>query len=151
MMYLGTMIQHLVGAKLEILFGDVSHHGASVADEGTGRDADFLYGDVAIHVTTSPGEAVIRKCQANLDRGKRPIVITLATGVSVARDAAANAELSDRIEIFEVEQFVATNLHERGRFEAAGRLKAARELIDHYNAIVAEHETDPSLRIEIAD
>jgi len=54
------MLQHLVGAKLNLLLDDpIKHHGASVADDVSGREGDFVVEDVAIHVTTSPTEALI--------------------------------------------------------------------------------------------
>ena len=58
-------------------------------------------------------------------------------------------DLGDRIDIFEIEQFVALNLYEIGEFEAEGRKLAVNDLVDHYNAIVEEVETDPSLKIEL--
>lgn len=57
----GTMLQHLVGAKLNLLLDSpLQHHGANVADDVSGREGDFIVEDVAIHVTTSPSEALIR-------------------------------------------------------------------------------------------
>jgi len=69
MMVAGAVMQHLVGAKLEIMSVDVSieHRGFSVADSPGGHKGDFLVHDAAIHVTTAPTEALIRKCQDNLD------------------------------------------------------------------------------------
>ena len=54
--YVGAMLQHLVGAKLDIVLGvgTVKHHGSSVADQSTERVADFQVNGVAIHVTTHP-------------------------------------------------------------------------------------------------
>jgi len=76
-MFLGAVLQHLVGAKLELVLGhEVEGHGAFVADDVTGRLGDFQIEDFVIHVTTSPGEALLRKCAANLDHGLRPLIIT---------------------------------------------------------------------------
>jgi len=57
--------------------------------------------------------------------------------------------VAERIDIFEIEQFVALNLYELGRFAAAGRRVAVTDLVERYNAIVDEIETDPSLRIQL--
>src|SRR5205807_85451 len=59
--YGGAVLQHLVGAKLDCALGraSVEHNSFSTADAPGERAGDFLIGDVAIHVTTSPGEAVI--------------------------------------------------------------------------------------------
>lgn len=61
--FVGAMLQHLVGAKLDIVMGAglAVHHGFSVADHSTERQADFEINGVAIHVTTHPTEALIRK------------------------------------------------------------------------------------------
>ncbi len=142
------MLQHLVGAKLDLLLGEgrVEHHSASAADSVTDRSSDFVIEDVAIHVTTAPGEALIRKCKNNLEQGLRPLIITL--NEETARGLADNEGVADRIDVFNAEQFLASNLYELGRFAEEGRVTTARDLVARYNAIVSKHETDPSLRIE---
>ena len=146
--FAGTMLQHLVGAKLDLLLGEgrVEHHSASTADSVTGRSGDFVIEDVAIHVTTAPGEALIRKCKNNLEQGLRPLIITI--NEEIACGLADNEGVADRIDVFNAEQFLAGNLYELGRFAKEGRATTARDLVTRYNAIVSEHETDPSLRIE---
>ncbi|HEY6390415.1 MAG TPA: DUF4928 family protein [Bryobacteraceae bacterium] len=151
MYYAGAVLQHLVGAKLECALGKkmVVHNSFSTADAPRGRAGDFFIGDVAIHVTTSPGEAVIEKCRDNLNDGCRPMLVTLQRGLTVAEGLAANVGLGDRIDIFEIEQFVALNLYEIGKFAAEGRKTAVTDMVDRYNEIVEEFETDPSLKIEL--
>lgn len=147
----GAVLQHLVGAKLDCALGKgrLAHHSFSTADEPCGRAGDFLLGDVAIHVTTSPGEAVIARCRENLNDGCRPVLVTLQRGISVAEGLAANASLAERVDVFEIEQFVALNLYELSEFAADGRKIAVRDLVKRYNEIVDEAETDPSLKIEL--
>lgn len=147
----GTMLQHLVGAKLDLVLGvgKVQHHGANQNDAGEGRHGDFEVGDVTFHVSTAPGEDLIRKCQANLEASRRPFIVTTAKGADVAEGLASNAGVADRLELLEVEQFLATNIHELGLFEAKQRRVKIEELVARYNEIVDEHETDPSLRIDI--
>jgi hypothetical protein len=147
----GAVLQHMVGAKLDCVLGvgNIEHHSFSTADAPSGRAGDFLIGDVALHVTTSPGEAVISKCADNLNAGLRPVLVTLMKGLSVADGLAANVGLAERIDIFEIEQFVALNLYELGKFAPAGRRVAVTDLVDRYNAIVDEIETDPSLKIQL--
>lgn len=150
MQYAGAVLQHLVGAKLDCALGvgNFSHNSFSTSDAQTGRSGDFFIGDVAIHVTTAPGEAVIRRCRQNLDEGHRAIIVTTGRGLTAAEVLAENAGIGDRIDVFEVEQFVALNLYELGKFGAEGRKVAVSELLKRYNEIVEEFETDPSLQIE---
>ena len=148
----GTILQHLIGAKLDLALPlDIDHHGASVADDASGRSADFLIQDTAIHVTTAPGEAVIRKCVRNLGAGLRPVVVTTHRGIPLAEGLSEQAGIADRVDIFEAEQFIAGNLYELGEFAASGRRIKAEELIERYNEIINECETDPGLRIELGD
>ena len=151
MNYAGAVLQHMVGAKLDCALGpgQFAHNSFSTADAPGGRAGDFLIGDVAIHVTTSPGEAVIAKCIDNLNDGLRPILVTLQRGLTVAEALADNAGVGDRIDVFEIEQFIALNLYELGRFASTGRRTAMRDVVERYNEIVEEFETDPSLKIEV--
>lgn len=148
--YVGAVLQHLVGAKLDCALGkgQIAHHGFSTADAPGARAGDFLIEDVAIHVTTAPGEAVIARCRENLDDGLRPMLVTLQRGLTVAEALADNAGLFDRIDIFEIEQFVALNLYEWAKFGAMGRRASVLKLLERYNELIDEHETDPSLKIE---
>lgn len=150
MQYAGAVLQHLVGAKLDCALGSGSfeHNSFSTSDAQSGRAGDFFIGDVAIHVTTAPGEAVIGRCRDNIDDGFRPIIVTTARGLSAAEVLAENDGLGERIDVFEVEQFVALNLYELGKFAAEGRRVAVSDLVTRYNEIIEEVETDPSLKIE---
>ena len=148
--YAGAVLQHLVGAKLECALAPdhVEHNSFSTADAPSQRVGDFLIGDVAIYVTTSPGEAVIERCRENLNDGYRPILVTLERRLAVAEALAENQCLDDRIDLFEIEQFLALNLYEIGRFALEGRKLAVAELVKQYNKIIEDVETDPSLQIE---
>lgn len=159
MHYSGAVIQHLVGAKLECVLGrgkiihrefprTIDHHSFSTADAPSGREGDFGLGDVAIHVTTTPGETVIMRCKDNIESGLKPILVTMRNQVLVAAALAENAGLGERIDVFEVEQFIALNVYEMGSFTADGRESAITDLIDSYNAVIELVETDPSLKIE---
>lgn len=150
MQYAGAVLQHLVGAKLDCALGvgNFEHNSFSTSDAQSGRAGDFFIGDVALHVTTAPGEAVIGRCRDNIDDGHRPIIVTTSRGLSAAEVLAENAGLGDRIDVFEVEQFVALNLYELGKFAAAGRRTAVGDVVTRYNEIIENFETDPSLKIE---
>lgn len=150
MQYSGAVLQHLVGAKLDCALGSgsIEHNSFSTADAPSGRAGDFSIGDVVVHVTVTPGEAVIQRCRENIDDGLRPIIVTTARGLAAAEVLAENVGLGERIDVFEIEQFIALNLYELGKFAAEGRRVAVGELVSRYNEIIDEVETDPSLKIE---
>ena len=147
----GALLQHLVGAKLACAMEPeiIEHHSYSTADASTDRPGDFALGDTVVHVTTFPGDGVIGRCKQNLQDGLRPILITLANKMATAADHADDAGIADQLEVLDIEQFLALNLHEWGRFETRNRPRTLRRLVDRYNRIVEAVETDPSLRIEI--
>lgn len=148
----GAVLQHLVGAKLSLIVPDemiTQMHGAYVADAVSDREGDFSYGDAVIHVTSAPGEAVIRKCTGNLEDGFHPIIITTNKRASVAEGLAEAAGIANRLEVWDIEQFLSMNLNERGLFSQDGRKDMAIRLIEAYNKIIESCETDPSLKIQI--
>jgi len=146
------MLQHLVGAKLDLVLGIgvIAHHPVAEADAAEGRAGDFTPGDVAIHVTTHPGDALLKRCADNLDAGLRPMIVTTAARAAGVDTLAESAGLTDRIDILDIEQFLAANLHERSAFTKANHRPKVKELILRYNELIDLHEGDPSLRIEIA-
>lgn len=150
--YEGAMLQHLVGAKLDLVLGrgKITHHSASEADEAEGRAGDFIAGDAAIHVTTHPGEALISKCARNLEAGLRPLIVTTSRKTIVADSLAEQANIGSRVDVLDIEQFLAANLYERALFLAKNLPPKTTELIDRYNELIEANETDPSLRIEVA-
>lgn len=149
---LGAVMQHLVGAKLEVLYPEqtIHHSGYSVADSPTGRSGDFQIGDCVIHVTTAPGEAVIRKCHDNLDRGLRPLVISNGAGAALAEALAEGEGIARRIEVLDITQFLVANMLEWTCFDGQQRRGTFEDLVARYNVIIDQCETDPSLKIEVA-
>jgi Domain of unknown function (DUF4928) len=150
-MIVGTVMQHLVGAKLQTALGSravVEHHGANTND-ASARGGDFDIGDVCIHVTAAPSQALIDKCRSNLNDGRKPIIVTTRQRAETAESLAEDGGIGARLEVIEFEQFLATNVHELGVFETSGRNEAMSEIVSCYNRIVQAHETDPSLMIEV--
>ena len=92
----------------------------------------------------------MQKCRANLEQGQHVIVITICERVSVAEGLATQEGIGDRVDVLDAEQFLASNLHEHGKFLQEGRSTSARLLLEKYNEIVTECETDPSLHIRIS-
>lgn len=151
-MVVGAVMQHLVGAKLEIALPNVkiAHSGFCVADEPTGRAGDFQIGNTVIHVTTSSSPLLLQKCKQNLDASLRPLVITLQSERKAVGIHSNDIGIAQRIDVLEIGQFLCTNVFEWSKFEQEERSDSLRKLIEHYNRIVESHETDPSLRISIA-
>lgn len=149
---LGAVMQHLVGAKLEVLYPDqsIQHSGYSVADSPTGRSGDFQIGDCVIHVTTAPGASLIQKCCDNLDKGLRPLIVSTHAGAALAETLAEEQGINRRLEVLDITQFLVANMLEWTGFDGSQRRHTFEELIARYNAIVEACETDPSLKIEVA-
>jgi len=150
-MYAGAVLQHLVGAKLSLIMpeGAIKSHGFSVSDAVSARSGDFNIDEVSIHVTTAPGEGLMRKCGENLNAGIRPIIITTHESMAGAESLAVIQGISGRVDILEVEQFLATNVYEISLFKTADRKITVERMIDEYNEIVEECETDPSLKVTV--
>ena len=149
---LGAIMQHLVGAKLEMLYPNhtIVHNGYSVADSPTGRWGDFEMGDCVIHVTTAPSTFLVQKCLENLDRGLRPLIISTQAGAAMAENLADEEGMKKRIEVLDISQFLVANILEWTEFSGTRRRTKFEDLISRYNEIIAQCETDPSLKIEIA-
>ena len=151
MMVVGAVMQHLVGAKLSLALPDeaIKHNSFSTSDQQSGRGGDFDIADAALHVTVTPSDALINRCRANVEAGRRPIIITRGDGVVAAAVLAAGQGLGEAVDVFDVEQFIALNLYELSGFDSAQRSLTANGLVERYNAVVEAHETDPSLRIAV--
>jgi hypothetical protein len=149
--YSGTVLQHLIGAKLETINPDikVDHHGASVADTSSARAGDFIINDTVIHVTVAPSPPLIAKCADNLRNGLQPIIVTTRDGARGGQGLARIEGIEERIEIIEFEQFMATNVHERASFASKDRRNQIERIIERYNKIIDEVESIPSLKINI--
>lgn len=149
--YIGAVLQHLVGAKLELAMPKVqiSHNGFSVADSVSDRSGDFVIDDTIIHCTTAPTEALLKKCKANLQSGRRPIILTLAKMIGAAEGMAETLGIDGRVEIMDALQFLAANLYEMSLFKASQRKITMERLAKKYNEIISEYESDASLRINL--
>lgn len=149
--YVGAVFQHMVGAKLKTALKreDIECFGYSVADQMNSRNGDFSIEDSVIHVTTFPQEALIRKCQQNIDASLRPIIITNENGCVIARSLLESYGLMDRVEVYEIAQFISINVNELGNFRSNNTKATLEEIVESYNQIVEETETDPSLKIEV--
>ncbi len=148
--YLGTVFQHLAAAKLCLIMPENAFkiHGASVADAPTERSGDFVINNTIIHCTTMPGALLIEKCKANLRGGCHPVIITIFEHVHTALNLAEDTGLAGRVDVWDIQQFLLSNVYEHSLFDEKKRNSTLSDIIDRYNKIVLGAETDPSLRIE---
>ena len=70
-------------------------------------------------------------CESNLSNGLYVIAITLPDKIAALSQLAENKNLADRIDCFDVEQFVSVNLYEISRFAAAHRRTTERPGCNH--------------------
>ncbi|WP_410210667.1 DUF4928 family protein [Aquirhabdus sp.] len=154
--FVGTLMQHMVGAKLEVLLGEghITHHHSNQNDAGSNRNGDFDYEDMVFHVTGMPSEALLGKCIENLNSGCKPVVITSSKGALVLEallEDSRNGTYDGRVDILEFEQFLASNVIELGRFNASGRRATLQKIIETYNLIIETVENDFSMKIDLGD
>lgn len=147
----GALLQHLVGAKLELALPNmkITHNGVSVADSVSSRSGDFVLDEVVIHCTTSPSQLLLAKCKRNLESGIRPIILTVPRSLQTAINYADELGIGNRVEILDAIQFLTANLYEMSHFRADKRKVTLDALVAKYNEIIDLVESNPSLRIEI--
>lgn len=150
-MYLGAMLQHLIGAALRINSPglNIPINGFSVKDEDLGRFGDFEIGDTCIHITTSPSISLLEKCLSNIEVGLKPLVITTRDGVVITEALIENNSLEGQIEVLDIIQYLVSDIYHKGGFSKSERQDTLKALIQEYNQIIESCETDPSLKIEI--
>jgi hypothetical protein len=148
--YLGALLQHLTAAKLSLILteGTFEMRSASAADAVSAQGGDFVINKTVIHCTTAPGAPLIEKCVVNIKNGYRPVIITLFERVRTAMDLTSDAGLGGRVEVWSVQQFLSTNIHEHSLFDKNEQTATITEIIRRYNEIIDSVETDPSLRID---
>ena len=102
-------------------------------------------------MTTHPSEALIRKCADNLQAGLIPLIVTIGDGVAGAAFLLRDSPLADRVDVLDVSQFLTANVYERSFFAASACKVTLSKLLERYNKIVADCETDPTLQIKLGD
>jgi len=146
----GHIAQHLIGAKLQLRFPDlsISNEAVTTADMQTARPGDFLVGHTAFHVTVAPMPAVFEKCKANISQGLKPFLLVPDNKLIGARQIAEQTS-EQQIAVESIESFVSQNINEISQFNKDQLTGGFKELIALYNQRVDEVETDKSLMIEL--
>ena len=147
------LAQHLAGATLSLRYPrmEIENHSFTTADKQLGRPGDFLLNDAVFHVTVAPGQDVVGKCEANIKKGYRPVLLVSDSKIQATRQLAELAGIQQRVGISSLEQFVGQNVEEIGEFGKAALAKNLRALLQKYNERVLAVETDRSLLIEIPE
>jgi hypothetical protein len=146
----GTVLQHLVAAKLRLVLGEVFkwQNKASTADAPSGRSGDFTVADAVIHTTTAPSDALMEKCVRNIKAGSRPVIVCPSGKVSAALAMAESHAIADQVEVYSAESFISANINEQGGFETKSVRQKTKELVGLYNEIIETVEQNASLLIE---
>lgn len=146
----GVVLQHLVGAKLQLRFPGVpiGQDRATAADHQTGRQGDFEVGTTAFHVTVSPSQGLIDRCKANIRSGVRPVLIVPRSRVPGAEALADVGGIRDRVSIVDGESYIGNNIEEISGYESDTIRSGLTRLIETYNARIEAIESDLSLRLE---
>jgi hypothetical protein len=146
----GAVLQHLIGAKLQLRFPDVKigNDRANSADLHTDREGDFQVGTTAFHVTTAPMEKLISRCAENKRAGYRPVILTLESKVVAARQMADNVGMSEQIAVQAAETFIGNNIEEIAIYDGDKIREGLARLIRTYNTRIHAIEIDKSLMID---
>jgi hypothetical protein len=140
-----------VGAKLAERHPDheIPNNPGHAGDLQTGRAGDFVLGSTAYHVTAAPALAVIDRCRANLAAGLHPFLLVPRDQVDRARHLAEAQEVSERVTIAAIEEFVGQNIIELSLGDQRAFVDILKAIIERYNSRLEAVETDLSLKIEI--
>lgn len=146
----GPVSQHLVGAKLQLRFAEITveNNSYSTADEQLGRSGDFRIEDTVFHITVSPMPPVIDKCERNLKDGLNVFLLVPMKQVSGTANMAEDAA-PGRITTQSIEVFIAQNLEEISSFSKSKIIKTLKDFIDLYNTRVADVEIDKSMLVDL--
>lgn len=146
----GAVLQHLVGAKLELRFPDedIGLDQANAADLQTDREGDFQVGTTAFHVTVAPMEKLVDRCIENKKAGFRPVILTLEGRMQAAKQMAENVGMADSILVQSAEAFIGTNIEEISIYDGDNIREGVARLVRKYNERIEAVEVDKSLMID---
>jgi len=147
----GVVEQHLVGAKLERRFRDLSipNHPAHAGDRQTERAGDFEISPLVYHVTSAPSRNVLQKCARNVKLGLLPVLLVPRDQENKARILAQQEGIDNQLIITSIEDFIALNIIELAIGEKKDFFTVLKEIVAIYNNRLSKVETDLSLQIEV--
>lgn len=96
-----------------------------------------------------PSELLMRQCHETLALGVRPVVVTPSDLVPAAKALAKVEHVTALVDIMDLGQLTATHIYLQCGFAEHMRKLALQRLVDAYNKIIDEVETDPGLHIQL--
>ncbi len=149
----GVVAHHLIGAMLEVMYPDldIGTQSLTTTDQQGGHTCDFVINDAMIHVAVDPTEALLANCQANIELGFRPRILTAEARIGTARTLAEYIGIEALVSVSGIEDFLSRNIDAMASYSKADIRRVFRQLFDTYNSRVAAVEPDPSLLMEIPE
>ncbi len=153
----GAVLQHLVGAKLELRFRDadglnVVHHKSSTADIQTNRFGDFDISNSVIHVTKSPTQDHFMKAYENAKSGRTTYILIPENKLGmVSATVDIDPLYKNKVNVYSIEQFISQNIDELSFFQKEISLCSLNDMLDIYNDLIERYENDNSLKVVIPD
>ena len=153
----GAVLQHLVGAKLEMRYRsqpeiNIAHHSSATADLQTNRLGDFDIGNSVIHVTKSPTVDHFQKAYQNAKSGRTVYVLIPENKLGMtAATVDIDSSYKSKVNVYSIEQFITQNIDELSLFRKEISLVSLLDMLKIYNQLVQEYENDNSLKIVLPD
>lgn len=146
----GYVVQHLVGAKLELRFPDIpiSNEAGSTADVQTKRGGDFTVGNTVFHVTMDAKPQLFDKCLENISEGLK-VYLIVPDSILAGTRQLANQYCNGQIAVESLESFLSQNIEEISVFKSDHLKRSLVHLVNIYNMRVMNAEVDMSLMIEL--
>ena len=91
----------------------------------------------------------MRKCQANIERGLRPMIVTLRQRMNMAEAQAADLSILDKVELCDIDHFVSHSIEVRSGFARERVESTVTRLIAEYNSIIDKCDAERSLQIRM--
>ncbi|MEN6458047.1 MAG: DUF4928 family protein [Thermoguttaceae bacterium] len=148
--------EYLVGAKLQVKFGDEAATPKNVNTPNRDRPADFQLGNTAIEVTVNPPDS--RHLQQIVDILTNTLLDIWLLVRKADREKWENAveatvdkQIRGRVAVTDIETFVGQNVSEIAKFAPIARAKTFTELFRLYNDRWLPQSGSSGLRIVAAD
>ncbi len=137
------LVHYLVAAQLSITCPDkkIKQNKFLSTTEFRNRTEDFIIGDTVIHIAIFPTESLLYKCCINLAQKLKVLIITSASTIDIILKPAKDFGIADRIDIFEIEQYIATGILKHCTFTRSKHSTEIHHFLQTYNQIIEQTGT----------